>query len=371
MTSPLLNRLTLCVGSAGFAIAAALTFAHTSNVPLPCGGGSGCEQVAHDPSSQFLGVPISGFGMLAYAFVVALAFLRSSGIGHSKYRFNLLLGTFVSGAGLLTSIGLLAYSMLHIHATCAWCIASGTMMLASTLLHTLLLRAPVEESPSIKAVSTMGWCTPPVLVVAAIAIVGPHTRHDIGLGSVRLDLASYDDIAQNAHLLGSESAPITIAEFGDLMCPACREMHQRVLRFREKFPSKVSILFNHFPLTKEAGHELSKPAAIMSERLDKLHFWTFIGQVYESETKPSEADLKAIFKSNSVGNLRTEEQARASVKAEMDLGEQYGVKQTPTYILFINHKAIAVATSTNLAQELSRPEFKAVIQGPAKPSLTP
>lgn len=84
MKANLLNRFSLAFSSAGVAIAAALTVAHLSKTPLPCGGSHGCDQVASDPSSQFLGVPISLFGLLAYMLMAGLALLRICGMPYNR-----------------------------------------------------------------------------------------------------------------------------------------------------------------------------------------------------------------------------------------------------------------------------------------------
>src|SRR5205823_2017679 len=93
----------------------------------------------------------------------------------------------------------------------------------------------------------------------------------------RIDLSKvlYSEIASTSHFKGDPKARITIAEFGDLMCPACRQMHGRVLTFLGKFPTKVNLMFHHFPMEDEKGHELSRYAADMSERLSSFDFWGF------------------------------------------------------------------------------------------------
>jgi len=406
MNIPLLNRVALGFASAGSAIAFALTVSHASKVPLPCGGGSGCEIVAQDPSSSLFGIPVSAFGLAAYVVLMVLAGLRVWIGEHSetkqtpppltdplaspaplreagetsdddqsrqRARLNLLAGALISTLGALASAWLTYYSISHIHATCAWCIGSALMMLGSVVTYGLMLAyrgsdqhsntPALQHSRRAHPVTAIPWLVVPLLLISGIAIWGGKAKTAApDLSSVRLDLVTYDEVLKSSHGLGSPTAPITIAEFGDLMCPACRDMHQRVLRFQGKYPTKVTLLFHNFPLGSEAGHELSIPAAEMSDRLSATDFWAFINQIYASETKPTRKDLDAIF-ATFRKPVNTETEAKQALKREVDLGQKYGVHQTPTYILFVNQKPSAVATSTNLAQVLSQQQFKEVMTG--------
>ena len=362
MTANLLNRLSLGFASAGVAIAAALTMAHASNTPLPCGGSHGCEQVAHDPSSQFLGIPISLFGLMAYCILVGLALLRICNLPY--YRQNVMAALGLSGVGALGSIGLTYYSITHIHATCAWCLASASMMILSTVVHAILAMGKNLEETG-HPLTSIPWTFLPAGIVCWLAVFGEQEKSKApDLSSVKLGIASLTEVKKTGHLLGDPSNPIFIAEFGDLMCPACRAMHQKVLAFQSKHPNKVSVIFNHFPLPKEQGHELSIPAAEMSERLDSVHFWEFITKVYASETKPTRKELDAMFQAQLPQAVKDEKAAKSALESERSLGTKYGIEQTPTYILFVNGKPDAVATSTNLAKVISQPEFAAIIQGP-------
>jgi len=360
MKANLLNRFSLAFSSAGVAIAAALTVAHLSKTPLPCGGSHGCDQVASDPSSQFLGVPISLFGLLAYMLMAGLALLRICGMPYNRQ--NILTSLVVSGLGAAGSIGLTWYSVTHIHATCAWCLASLSMMVLLTITHSVLaIGKNLEETGH--PLTSLPWTFVPAGIVCFIAVFGEASKSkEPDLSSVKLGLASLSELTQIGHVLGSIKSPIVIAEFGDLMCPACRAMHQKVLSFQSKHLDKVSLVFSHFPLPKEQGHELSIPAAEMSEQLSPTAFWKFIEKVYASEKKPDKNQLNSIFQTFKSDSIKDAKSAKTALKSERDLGTRYGIEQTPTYILFVNGKPDAVATSTNLAKVISKPEFAAIMQ---------
>ncbi|MDR3688775.1 MAG: vitamin K epoxide reductase family protein [Fimbriimonas sp.] len=365
MGAALANRLTLSFASAGLAIASALTLSHASNVPLPCGGGSGCEKVAHDPSSAFMGIPVSVFGLVGYALLILLATTRLLNRPVLKTKQdNVLAAAGISLVGVLVSGGLTWYAVTHIHATCAWCLGSACMMVGSLLANLYLLRHVEQIGDRIRTGPLFLWFAVPAMVIGTVAIKGERGQTPVvDLSSVNLNIVDYGDVERTSHSFGSSAAPIVIAEFGDLMCPACRDMHSRVLKFLSKYPTKVSLLFHHFPLAAEEGHELSIPAAEMSERLDQTDFWSFVNQVYESPTKPTKEDLNQIESSLKGKRTMSTEEAKKAVRDAIALGNRYGIRQTPTYILFIDHKPVGVATSTNLAKVLSQSQFAAIIRG--------
>ena len=354
----LLKRLALGFSSTGFAVSLVLTVAHASNAPLPCGGGSGCDEVARDPSSYFLGMPVSAFGMAGYLALIVASLIAIRKGGRSPIQFGLA----VSLLGTLVSAYLTYHSVANIHATCTWCLTSACMMASSLVSFGLLTRSKGDDSCKSGVVGLVPWILVPLVVVGSIRYFGDRSKREIAK-QYKIDLSkvSFTDLRATSHSKGDPKARITIAEFGDLMCPACREMHGRVLTFLGKFPTKVNLMFHHFPMEGEKGHELSRYAADMSEQLSSSDFWGFVDQVYGADTKPDKAALEAMFKN--FGDKWSHDAAGAheSVQKAIDLGKKYGVLFTPTYILFIDQKPDAFATSADLAKVLSRPEFAAII----------
>jgi cyclophilin family peptidyl-prolyl cis-trans isomerase/protein-disulfide isomerase len=47
---------------------------------------------------------------------------------------------------------------------------------------------------------------------------------------------------------GSESAPITIVEYGDFQCPYCSIASQNLMALLEQYPEDVKLVYRHFPL---------------------------------------------------------------------------------------------------------------------------
>jgi protein-disulfide isomerase len=64
------------------------------------------------------------------------------------------------------------------------------------------------------------------------------------------------------HRFGPSSAPVTIVEFGDFECPACRHFEPVIRAIRAEFPTSVSLVFRHWPLPY---HRFAIPSARAAE----------------------------------------------------------------------------------------------------------
>jgi len=92
---------------------------------LACGSGS-CEYVQLSKWGDFLGVPVSAWGVGYYVVVFALAFAGIQEQFASSRRLTKSL-VYVTGAGVLFSIWLTYLELFVIHAICRWCMGSAAM----------------------------------------------------------------------------------------------------------------------------------------------------------------------------------------------------------------------------------------------------
>src|SRR6266852_4330584 len=124
--------LILGLAAAGFAIAAYLTgLKWMGGNAAFCLSGSGCDVVQASRYGNLLGVPTALWGVLLYAAIGALAAL---GLTAPRWTWAL----YLAAAGVGFSIYLTAVSVLVIKATCAYCLASGAITVAT--LFVLLRR---------------------------------------------------------------------------------------------------------------------------------------------------------------------------------------------------------------------------------------
>lgn len=92
---------------------------------LACGSGS-CEQVQLSKWGDFLGLPVSAWGVGYYAAVLALSFAAIQDRFAASSRLTNAL-VYLTGAGLLFSIWLTYLELFVIHAICRWCLGSAAI----------------------------------------------------------------------------------------------------------------------------------------------------------------------------------------------------------------------------------------------------
>jgi len=151
--------LILGLAAAGFAIAAYLTGLKWmgGNVAF-CLSGSGCDIVQGSRYGSLLGVPTALWGVLLYA---AIGVLAALGLTAARWTWAL----YLVAAGVGFSIYLTAVSVLVIHATCAYCLASDVITVA--ILLVLLRRHAVL--PRRRKLSAL---VPGALAAAVLAPLG-------------------------------------------------------------------------------------------------------------------------------------------------------------------------------------------------------
>lgn len=209
-----------------------------------------------------------------------------------------------------------------------------------------------------KLIASVVGGTLAVLVGVSLFFSSPNVRP-----GPAVDISALTANAVNA--LGSEDAPVTVVEFSDLQCQACRSSWPQVKSLIDKYPDKIRFIYRHFPLT--SIHQYATVAAVAAEAAaGQGKFWEYATLLFDQQDTWSQTrDPKELFVSfakqieipdpdkfqkdleNQVGKDR--------VLAELQLGNKLGVNATPTF--FVNGEKVT-ATGLNLAVEkiLSKPE---------------
>jgi len=145
---------------------------------------------------------------------------------------------------------------------------------------------------------------------------------------------------------GPKDAPVTIVEFGDLQCPACKTA-QPAIEGLVKAEPNARFVFQNFPL--EMHNWAAKGAAYADcvGRASSDSFWQFIAKTYEQQADitAENADQKLAAIAEATGAKGADIAAcaampatKARVDASMALGKSVDVTGTPT--LFINGRKI-------------------------------
>src|SRR4029077_15479565 len=74
------------------------------------------------------------------------------------------------------------------------------------------------------------------------------------------------------HILGPESAKVTVVEYGDFECPSCFQAYPAVEMMLKRFGDRMRFVFRHFPLREV--HPNAELAAEAAEAAGAQHkFW--------------------------------------------------------------------------------------------------
>jgi protein-disulfide isomerase len=178
--------------------------------------------------------------------------------------------------------------------------------------------------------------------------------------------------AVNGPVQGPADAAVTIVEFGDLECPACKAAQPNINKLMQEEP-KAKLVFQNFPL--ETVHKWAFLGAkyvdcVAREKNDAV--WKFVSTVYEhqGEIAPETADtmLKGYVKDSgadpvAVSACVTKPETEKRVRESMALGTKLGVTSTPTF--FINGRKV-VGFGNNTPYEVVKAMVDFDLSSPAK-----
>ncbi len=145
---------------------------------------------------------------------------------------------------------------------------------------------------------------------------------------------------------GPKDAPVTIVEFGDLQCPACKAAQPEIEGLVAAEPG-ARFVFQNFPLEM---HNWAAKGANYAECVGQASneaFWKFIAKTYEAQAditaENADEKLTALAEASGVKGAdiaicAKTPATKARVEASIALGKSVGVSGTPT--LYINGRSI-------------------------------
>lgn len=145
---------------------------------------------------------------------------------------------------------------------------------------------------------------------------------------------------------GPKDAPVTIVEFGDLQCPACKAAQPTIEKLVADEPN-ARFVFQNFPLEM---HNWAAKAAAYADcvgRASNDAFWKFVSKAYETQqditAENADEKLTALadaagVKGSEIAACAAKPETKARVDASIALGKSVDVTGTPT--LFINGRKV-------------------------------
>lgn len=150
---------------------------------------------------------------------------------------------------------------------------------------------------------------------------------------------------------GSATAKVTIVEWSDFQCPACRQAVPLVKDILEKYPEQVRLVYRQFPLTQihqqaMAAAELAEAAYVQGK------FWEMHDVLFKRQDEWTENGDKLVDYRQELG-ISSGETYKDKIDQDVSEGRRLGVNATPTF--FVNgRKAMAGQLEVMVEEELRK-----------------
>lgn len=151
-------------------------------------------------------------------------------------------------------------------------------------------------------------------------------------------------LSEDRRLVGDANSRITIVEYADFQCPACRMAFDSLEEFKEKHKGKIQFYYKHMPLD---FHKMAYPAAQYFEAIklqDKQKAIKFYDLVFENQRQMSdESFLKRMAQASKVDIKKLQqdlnsEKVKQIIQDDMTEFQNFGFTGTP--VILINGVAL-------------------------------
>lgn len=201
-----------------------------------CGLDGGCGEVRNSAFSALLGIPTPVLGVL---FFTLLAVLRASSVSRSwQLR--------IAAVGALGAASLLGIQAWVVGAFCRYCVVVDISAIGYWVV--MMRGAHDSRQRSLQALA-------PVVVAAslyALVHLSLLSSEAPGLKAAGLTAAGFKVANETALTELSTADRLTITEFVDFQCPACRALHAELAKALLELGDSVRVVRRHVPLERHA-----------------------------------------------------------------------------------------------------------------------
>ena len=377
-----INRVLILLGAVGIFLTGVLSYSKSQNLTVPCGGNMGCAAVQNSDYSMIGPLPVSYLGLLGFVVLFALAVGRLiAPIG--AYRRLGVWGLAMAGGGTLFSVYLTFISFAIIEQKCIWCLSTLATMIVTTIAYGALLQADSPEKPD-KQIGVAFAAAALVISTSVAFMVAYNLKVTIppAMLLVKADRFTLEQVLPDeAKIMGNKNAKVTIVEFADINCHACRESFPMVKKILAKHGDGVRLAYRHFPLIGMPGHETSVDAAVIAEyAASKGMFWKYLDTVMDAsvteriksidglfgvagEAGLDRAELRLLFNSVEEEHKEFALKMAQSVTDDLNLARQLGIGMTPTFLIYTDGHPPKVVTANMLDMTLMGAPYKNILAG--------
>jgi len=156
------------------------------------------------------------------------------------------------------------------------------------------------------------------------------------------DPSASNSLATN-HVTGQGSSGVTLIEYADFQCPACKSFYPVIKELKTKYEKEIFVQYRHYPL--EAIHANARASARAAEAAHKQgKFWEMHDALFENQEVWKDASdplsyYKGYAQQIGVSDLaKFESDYKSSeindiINADLKEGQKLSITATPTFVL--------------------------------------
>ncbi len=145
------------------------------------------------------------------------------------------------------------------------------------------------------------------------------------------------------HIFGEGKKNVTLIEYGDFQCPACKAYYPLVKDLKEKYKSDIFFQFRNYPL--ESLHQNARAGARAAEAANlQGKFWEMHNALYENQDSWKDSGnpltiFSALAQQSGVTDIpKFEADYKSSavnsiINADLKEAQKLGATATPTFVL--------------------------------------
>jgi protein-disulfide isomerase len=148
------------------------------------------------------------------------------------------------------------------------------------------------------------------------------------------------DKSNEASEAAKSEAKVTLVEFSDFQCPACKASQPLVKQLVSENSGKVKLVYRNYPLT--TLHKNALKAARVAEAVGETDkYWEFHDMLFDKQDEWAESDKAEEFFKKYAKSLDideslvdkgiTDDKYYQLVKKDMNDGDKLGINSTPTF----------------------------------------
>lgn len=142
---------------------------------------------------------------------------------------------------------------------------------------------------------------------------------------------------------GPPDAPVSIVEWADFECPACKAFYPVLDGLVKRFPNQVRLVYKFYPLASHPHGEIAARAGVAAFRQGK--FWEMHHLLFDNQDRLEQSDLEGYAKQLKldVGKFKSEmgsDDTVARITRDKRAADDVNLDSTPT--IFINGREVDV-----------------------------